>query len=228
MAAGSPVGGAMPSTAARFTAAWPRTSVVIPAASRLPNRSRHCQRDAEAGPRTRRKRRSPGSARAGRAPRPRPRRSVRVRLRRVDLLDALPEPLAGDAARAHADDRLDVLEARPLGVLPRVEKLKTRSRRYGSIQIASSPAPTANAEARAKSRSGIPETRRIPATIRKREMVVPGRLHHDQPAEDDDDDPNGIHQLAHRGRHRTPREHRADPEAHRELAISAGWTLTGP
>ena len=40
----------------------------------------------------------------------------------VDLLDPLAEPLAGDAARAHPDDRLDVLEARALRVLPRVEE----------------------------------------------------------------------------------------------------------
>jgi hypothetical protein len=38
---GIPVSGAMPRTAARFTAACPQISVVMPAASRLPNGSRH-------------------------------------------------------------------------------------------------------------------------------------------------------------------------------------------
>ena len=40
----------------------------------------------------------------------------------VDLLDALPEALAGDAARADADHRLHGLEPGALGVLPRVEE----------------------------------------------------------------------------------------------------------
>jgi hypothetical protein len=36
---GMPVSGARPSTAARLIAAWPQTSAVMPAASRLPNGS---------------------------------------------------------------------------------------------------------------------------------------------------------------------------------------------
>ena len=38
---GIPVSGASPSTAARLIAAWPQTSAVIPAASRLPKGSLH-------------------------------------------------------------------------------------------------------------------------------------------------------------------------------------------
>ena len=40
---GIPVSGAMPRTAARLIAACPQTSVVIPAARRLPKGSRHCK-----------------------------------------------------------------------------------------------------------------------------------------------------------------------------------------
>src|SRR5437773_6473651 len=48
---------------------------------------------------------------------------VGVRLRQVvDLLDALPEPLAEEMSRAQADLRLDDLESGALRVLPRVEK----------------------------------------------------------------------------------------------------------
>ena len=48
---------------------------------------------------------------------------VRVRLGQVvDLLDAVAEPLADEAARAHADHRLHALEAGALSVLPRVEE----------------------------------------------------------------------------------------------------------
>ncbi len=45
---GIPVSGATPSTAARFTAAWPQTSDVSPAASRFPKGSR--QRSATQKP----------------------------------------------------------------------------------------------------------------------------------------------------------------------------------
>ena len=45
---GIPVSGAMPITAQMLTAAWPQTSTVRPAASRLPNGSR--QRTAMSSP----------------------------------------------------------------------------------------------------------------------------------------------------------------------------------
>ena len=38
---GIPVSGAIPTTAARLSAAWPQTSVVRPAATVFPNGSRH-------------------------------------------------------------------------------------------------------------------------------------------------------------------------------------------
>ena len=173
---GIPVSGAIPSTAARLTAACPQTSVVTPAASRLPNGSR--QRSAT---------RKPAQAKTANAAittcgADEPELladdredHVGVRLgQEVHLLDPLPEPLAGDPARAHADDRLHVLEARALGVLPRVEEAE-----HALAPVRLHPdreQPSTEGESRRERRTGaarIPETSRMPATIRNSVIVVP-------------------------------------------------------
>ena len=110
---GIPVSGASPSTAARLIAAWPQTSAVSPAASRLPNGSRHSSatfspahaksayaRISDAGPDEPELLADDGEDHVG------------VRLgQEVDLLHALAEPVAEDAAGAEADLRLHDLEA---------------------------------------------------------------------------------------------------------------------
>ena len=64
----------------------------------------------------------------------------------------------------------------------------------------------------------MPETSRIPATIRKSEIVVPrsGSITI-SPPKSDDDDADGLHQLAERPRRGAAGEDRADPDADGEL-----------
>ena len=93
---GIPVSGAMPSTAARLIAACPQTSVVRPAASRLPNGSRQRSAMRKPGPPEDREG-ADHERRADQAELLADDREdhVGVRLGQVvDLLDASPEPLA--------------------------------------------------------------------------------------------------------------------------------------
>ena len=101
-----------------------------PAASRLPNGSRHSSavfRPAHANSDVREDQRRGADepellADDGED-------HVGVRLGQVvDLLHALAEPVAEDVARAEADLRLHDLEARALRVLPRVEEAEERAR----------------------------------------------------------------------------------------------------
>ena len=194
----------------------------MPAASRFPNGSRQRERDAEARPGEGRE----AAITTRRADEPElladdREDHVRVRLREeVDLLDALrrarspvmpPEP---DARSSPAPTGTP----RPRGPAIGSRKLKTRARRYGSIQIATAPSASANVPATASSRSGRPETRRTPATIRQSAIVVPrSGSSEDQPAEERDHEADRLHQLAHRPRHRTAGEHGRHPDAEGEL-----------
>ena len=109
--------------------AWQQTSAVRPAASRLPNGSRHSSavfkpahanntyaKITDAGPDEPELLADDGEDHVG------------VRLGQVvDLLHALAEPLAEEVARAEADLRLDDLEPGPLRVLPRIEEAEQRA-----------------------------------------------------------------------------------------------------
>ena len=97
-------------------------------------------------------------------------------------------------------------------------KLKIRSRRYGSIQIATRPPPTAKVAARAKRRSGHARDEQDPRDHRdERDRGAEVRLDHDHGRERADDEPDGLHQLGHGLRRRPPGQDGADPDAHGEL-----------
>ncbi len=108
-------------------------------------------------------------------------------------------------------------------------KLKSRSRRYGSIQIASRPAPRASVVASANSRTGTPETRRIPAIITKSAIVVPrsGSITI-RPPKRATTIPTGLRSspsvLGVGRRERTAQAQTSTAS----FAISAGWMLIGP
>ena len=118
---GMPVSGAIPSTAARLTAACPHTSAVSPAARSFPNGSR--QRSAMRKPaiaKTAKAAMTSGGPDEPELLADDREDHVRVRLGQVQRLrDALAQPLARDPARADPDHRLDDLEAGALGVAPR-------------------------------------------------------------------------------------------------------------
>jgi hypothetical protein len=144
---------------------------------------------------------------------------VRVRLgEEVDFLDPLPEPLAGDPARAQPDDRLHVLEPGALGVLPRVEEAqqarapvrlhvdrggarRERERRRERVEAERDPRDEEDPGDHQRERDRGPEVGRDD----------------DQRAEERHDDADRLEQLAEVLRHRPTREHRAHPDAHREL-----------
>src|SRR5581483_1362193 len=136
----------------------------------------------------------------------------------VERLDPLAEPAAEDPARAEADECLDVLEAEPGGVLPRVEEgeeaVAPVRRRPGGDAGEGDDDPVGGGEER-EPRPRDEEDRADDEEDRERGAEV--RLDEHQERERPDEEPDRAPELLEGARRRLPREIRREPEDDREL-----------
>ena len=147
-----------------------------PGGEQLPERVAAAQRDREAGERER----GEGGDHGCRPDQPEllaDHREDHVRLllgEVVDLLDALAEALARDAAGADPDQRLDGLEAGVLRVGPRIEEAEERARAGTARSRSRRDRPGSRSwSAAASVRPGTPATTSIPPIISSSAIVVP-------------------------------------------------------
>ena len=149
----------------------------------------------------------------------------------VDLLHALPEALADDAARAEADQRLHRLEARALRVGPRVEEAEHARAAVRLDPDRDQPARRPRARRRPRaSRAGVPATTSIPAEHQQqRDRGAEVGLDQDQQRRT----PRPACRSASRARpafaaRRCGRGRPRPRSASASLASSDGWNVAGP